>query len=361
MPEGSGRKKYIVRRLLAAVAALLLLLGTVAFFLPYLLKRYIERHSVEWIGRRVTIGDIILNPFTYTYAVHGVKCYEPGSSEVFVSWKSISVKSDLWAGFRNNKWRFRKLRIEQPYFHLVQHGDRFNFSDLLELGGSAEAKPQAEEKPVLFSMEDILLDGGRITYASDILKAPVGISELRANCTRITSESARMDFGVGFAIDGGGTVQGTFKIDTEKSRYGINAALSSFSLPLLLPYLQDLMHTTGLKGALDLGLHLEDSWADTTALAAAGHLAVHGLEDDRWQRQGTAGPEGRPGAAGHLERPRPPVPHRPCVPGRSLHPLQPVAGRKQHVDQGPEIGPGRRGYRGHGAGQHPRQRVCDAG
>ena len=278
MPEGSGRKKYIVRRLLAAVAALLLLLGTVAFFLPYLLKRYIERHSVEWIGRRITIGDIILNPFTYTYAVHGVKCYEPGSSEVFVSWKSISVKSDLWAGFRNNKWRFRKLRIEQPYFHLVQHGDRFNFSDLLELGGSAEAKPQAEEKPVLFSMEDILLDGGRITYASDILKAPVGISELRANCTRITSESARMDFGVGFAIDGGGTVQGTFKIDTEKSRYGINAALSSFSLPLLLPYLQDLMHTTGLKGALDLGLHLEDSWADTTALAAAGHLAVHGLE-----------------------------------------------------------------------------------
>lgn len=278
MPEQPARKKRFGRWLLAAGIALLLLLGAVAFLFPFLLKRYIERHSVEWIGRRITIGDIILNPFTYTYAIHGVKCFEPGSSEVFVSWKSISVKSDLWAGFRNNKWRFRKLRIEQPYFHLVQHGDRFNFSDLLELGGSAGAKPRAEEKPVLFSMEDILLDGGKIIYASDILKAPVSISALRANCTRITSESARMDFGLGFTIDGGGSVKGSFKIDTEKSRYGINAVLNSFSLPLLLPYLQDFMHTTGLKGVLDLGLHLEDSWADTAALAAAGHMAIHGLE-----------------------------------------------------------------------------------
>jgi hypothetical protein len=55
--------------------------------LPYILKRYIETHSEAWIDRKVTIDRIVLNPFTFRYAITGVTCYEPKSEEVFVSWK----------------------------------------------------------------------------------------------------------------------------------------------------------------------------------------------------------------------------------------------------------------------------------
>lgn len=252
------------------------LLAATAFFFPYLLKRYIEKHSVEWIGRKVTIDRLVLNPFTFTYGLKGVKCTEPGSDEVFVAWKNISVKSDLWEGFRRRNWRFRKLRIEDPYVHIVQHGDRFNFSDLLELGAGTPSHTAATE-PVRFSMEDIQLSGGRIVYASDILKAPIGLSGLHAACTRITSESARMDFTLGLNVDQGGTLEGGFLIDTEKSRYAIQANLKDFSLQQLLPYLQDFMHAGTLKGQLDLRLDLEDSWADTVALAASGQVVLRGL------------------------------------------------------------------------------------
>lgn len=272
VPKPTPRKRRI---LLAVAVAVVVLLGVVAFFLPYLLKRYIENHSVEWIGRRVAIDRIVLNPFTFTYAVNGVTCYEPGSGEVFVSWKAISVKSDLWSGFRQGHWRFRQLRITDPYVHVEQHGDRFNFSDLLELGGEDTAA--TDTGSVRFSMEGIRLTGGRVLYASDILKAPIGISGLQANCTRITSESARMDFDLRFTLDGGGTVDGGFMIDTERSRYAVHADILGFNLAPLLPYLQDLMHTTALQGGLDLALDLEDSWADTTSLAAKGSLLLNGL------------------------------------------------------------------------------------
>lgn len=271
------RASELTRWILIGLVAILLVLGITAFFLPYLLKRHIERHSVEWIGRQVTIDRLVLDPFTFTYAVNGVECLEPGGGEVFVSWKSISVKSDLWAGFRDRRWRFREVRIEDPYFHIVQHGERFNFSDLLELGDDGAADTTAAE-PLFFSMEDIRLTGGRILYDSDLLKEPIGISGLRAECTQITSESARMDFAVALTLDQGGELDGGFSIDTEKSRYAIRADLKSFQLPQLLPYLQDFMHSTDMRGGLDLRLDLEDSWADTAALAVSGDMRLQGFD-----------------------------------------------------------------------------------
>ena len=48
-----------LRRLLWAGGALSLLLLVIAYFLPYLLKRYIEAHSEEWIHRQVRIERIV--------------------------------------------------------------------------------------------------------------------------------------------------------------------------------------------------------------------------------------------------------------------------------------------------------------
>ncbi|MBL7986176.1 MAG: DUF748 domain-containing protein, partial [Flavobacteriales bacterium] len=272
---GSKKRKW----LLLLVGAILLLLPVIAYLLPYLLKRYIEAHSVEWIDRQVRIDRIVLNPFTFTYSVNGVTCYEPGSEQVFVSWEKIEVKSNLWKAFRSNQWRFHDLRIVKPYFHIAQNGDRFNFSDLLELGGADTANtPTPDVEPVIFSMEDIELIDGHIVYAMDLLKEPAEVVRMNAKCNRITSESARMDFDLSLALAKGGELKGGFMIDTDRSLYGIDADLRNFALPQLLPYLQDFMHTTELKGHVDLDLHLRDSWAVDNALAVRAQLGMNDID-----------------------------------------------------------------------------------
>lgn len=277
-PSAPRTEHHRLRTLVFVLIGVLLLLGVTAFFLPYLLKRYIEKHSVEWIGRSITIDNIILDPFTFTYAINGVRCTERGSDETFISWKRIAVKSNLWRGFKDKNWRFRELRIEEPYFHIVQHGDRFNFSDLLEMGSSdTVSSARKDTSSVRFAMEDIRITGGRIDYSSDVLKAPVGISALHAECDRIASESARMHFTLGLSIDQGGQLDGGFTIDTEASTYAIDAALSAFALPQLLPYLQDIMHATSLNGKVGLTLRLSDSWANAKALAVSGRLDLDGV------------------------------------------------------------------------------------
>lgn len=255
------------------VATLLLV---VAFLLPWLLKRYIEEHSEEWIHRKVRIERIVLNPFTFTYSVSGVTVHEPGGDQVFVSWDNIRVKADLWKAFRRNDWHFHHVRIVRPYVRIAQHKDRFNFSDLLELGGG-EPKDTTTSAPIRFSLEDIRLADGRVVYAADLLKEPAGITDLDAACTRITGESTRMDFDLSFALAQGGALKGGFMIDTEHSVYAIDAALTGFALPQLLPYLQDLLRTTALTGQVDLDLHLRDSWVASDGLAVRADLGLRDL------------------------------------------------------------------------------------
>lgn len=272
-PQKPNRRK---RRLIFGISSVLLLVLLVALLLPFLLKRYIEAHSEEWINRRVTIDRIVLNPFTLTYGVSGVTCYEPHSKEVFVSWKWIGLRCDLWDGFKKSDWRLKGLRIEDPYFHIVQQGDRFNFSDLLELGGTDTTA--ADTSSVLFNMEDIALTGGRIDYASDVLLAPVSVVGLEATCTRISSQQARMDFVLGFDLKSGGHMDGGFMIDTETSAYGVNAHLRSFALDQLLPYLQEFFDCSKLGGRADVDLNVLDNYADTTRLSMSAGMVLNAIE-----------------------------------------------------------------------------------
>jgi hypothetical protein len=272
-PRPRSRRRRTLLALLAGVTALLAL---TAYLLPFLLKRYIEAHSEEWIGRKVTIRSIVLNPFTLTYGIQGLQCSERGSQETFVAWEELSLKCDLWRGLMDRDWRLRHVRLRDPYVHIEQAGDRFNFSDLLEMGGPDSSAAQ-DAATVRFSLEDLRLERGQIQYGSDLLKQPIGISELRLFGDRITSGSDRMNFTVGLVVDAGGALEGAFTIDIGNEEYAIDASLDRFALAPLLPYLQDLMHTKALQGQLALTLRLKDSWTRQGALAVSGDLRLNGL------------------------------------------------------------------------------------
>ncbi len=264
---------------IALIIGLMLLLGLciAAFFVPYLLKRHIENNSEVWIDRRVTIGSIVLNPFTGVYAVHDLVCHEPGSEEVFVSFSKLGVKGHLIDGLRNGHWRFRDAELREPFIHIVQQGDRFNFSDLLELGHGDGQPVDTTASEVVFTVEGIALSGGRIDYISDLLREPLRVIDLGATCTRITSEDARMDFLLGLGLANGTRLDGSFMIDTDLGRYAVDAHLRRFDLAMSLPYLQDFFQAGSLTGELDLDFIVQQSYLDSSDMALSASLDMRGL------------------------------------------------------------------------------------
>jgi hypothetical protein len=261
------------------LGAVLLALAAAAWLFPYLLKRYIEAHSEEWIGRKVSIGRIVLNPFSGVYAVDRFTCTEPGTDTVFVRFDRLSMKADVIAGLRTGRWGFKEARLEAPYARIVQHGNRFNFSDLLELGGDDSVDVRSREpSEAAFSVVDMLLSDGAIAYQSDVLPAPIAVQDLRVACTEISSGQATMDFLVGFSIAGGGRADGGFTINTQAGSYGVDARLRDFRLAQLRPYLEEFMRCGGLTGELDLDVRVDDNYLNTTGFALGASMDLRGLE-----------------------------------------------------------------------------------
>ncbi len=279
MEQVLRKPRRIKRGLLVAAIVLVTALAGAAFLFPYLLKRYIERNSVAWIDRQVRIGSILLNPFTGTYAVHGLVCHEPRDTTVFVRFSKLGVKGDVLHGLRSGHWHFHDAELRDPYFRIVQRGDRFNFNDLLELGDDTPGPaPDTSATDVAFAVEGIALTGGRIDYISDVLHEPLQVIDLEAHCTRITSGDARMDFTVGLGLPEGTRLDGAFMIDTDQELYAVHARLRDLLLAGSLPYLRDFFDAGVLAGALDLDLNVQQSYADTTGLALSARLDLRGLD-----------------------------------------------------------------------------------
>lgn len=266
-----GRRWYVMVGLLGA----LLLLA--AFLFPYLLKRYVETRSEEWIQRKVTINSIVLNPFTGVYAVNGLVCYEPKSDVVFVRFDKLGVKADLLDGYRKGIWHFREAEMRGPYVRIEQNGDRFNFSDLLELGDAEKEPTTKDTSEIAFDVAGIEISAGRIDYSSDILHTPVSVVDLDVSCSRISSAQAVMKFLLGFGIGGGGRVNGGFTIDTDRHSYTVDAHLREFAMAQVLPYLQDIMDCRKLEGVLDMDLVVNDNYVDTTQLALSAAIDLRSL------------------------------------------------------------------------------------
>jgi hypothetical protein len=267
-----GRVLFVLGTLLVTV------LFAAAFLFPFLLKRYIENNSEAWIGRRITIGRIVLNPLTGVYAVTDLVCFEPRSEQVFVRFAKLGVKGSVLDGLMNDHWSFREAELRGPYVHIVQNGDRFNFSDLLELAGGEEEQENAtsDAAEVGFTVVDIALTDGRIDYESDLLHEPLNMVDVAITSTRITSGDGRMDFIVGMGMPDGTRLDGGFVIDT--AFYAVDARLREFDLAGSLPYLQDFFQAGHLAGKLDMDLHVRQSYADSSDLALSARMELRGLE-----------------------------------------------------------------------------------
>jgi uncharacterized protein involved in outer membrane biogenesis len=118
-------------------------------------------------GRKAAIAHIALNPFTLTAEVDGFRLAEKGSDAVFASFSSVRVTVSP-ASLVKLALVVSECRLVSPYAHIVRTGaNSFNFSDLLVAG----PKPK-NEKPLLFSLNNITVTGGSVDFADHVPARP---------------------------------------------------------------------------------------------------------------------------------------------------------------------------------------------
>jgi hypothetical protein len=154
--SGATATKWIGRAAIALVALGVALAALVAVVVPGVVRTQAAKGMEAATGRRLAIGAVAINPFTWKVQIEDVSLSEQGGKGNFASLKrgqaSVSPASIL-----RGAPVISHVRLEEPHFNLVRTGpNAYNFSDLV--------KYLTLPVPAI-SLEDVAITGGSIDFA----------------------------------------------------------------------------------------------------------------------------------------------------------------------------------------------------
>lgn len=151
-----------------------LLLALVFFAGPPLLKSLLVTRASEELGRKVSVGEIHLNPLLLTLEVRDFEIQEPAGGKRFVAFRRLLVDLETESLYRRAPV-LREVVLEQPYVNVVRlPGNRFNFTDLVE----KFAKKDKDDSPARFSVNNIRITGGSADFDDQPARTRHQIREL---------------------------------------------------------------------------------------------------------------------------------------------------------------------------------------
>lgn len=166
------------RRIFIGLLIAILVIGALGFFVaPPVIRHIAEQQLAKLLDRPVSIRRISLNPYTLDAEADGVHIGEspanlanaPGSAADFIDVSRLVVRTS-WASVFRLAPVVNELKIDSPRINIVRFdGERFNFSDLI--AKVAKPSPAPSEKPARFSVSNIRLENGQITFDDRLLKA----------------------------------------------------------------------------------------------------------------------------------------------------------------------------------------------
>ena len=160
------------KKIAIAAGIVLILYSLIGFVIvPWILESVVPEKLSAALNRPVTINNIRVNPFSLTAAVEGLDIRDKTGDSPFVSFEELFVNIQTLSLFKLGLVA-TEARLVKPSVHIVRTGDtEFNFSDLIPEKKSepkpAAQPPEAPKKPFQFSISNIAIVDGKISFQDD--------------------------------------------------------------------------------------------------------------------------------------------------------------------------------------------------
>ena len=282
---------------LIVIGSLILLYFVTLLVAPKIARSYIEEHSKEMIGRSITIKNISLNPFTYVLDVDTLAVMEADDKTRFVAFDKFSMNINPLKLFTRTL-DISDIYMKALYVRVNQHGERFNFSDILdflaqkdslyyaehpeekkvESDSSKSAAEIAAGLPVKLSLRNIVFDKGNIIYQDTKVGSKFHLKDFSINIPAIYLEdnSTGVDVSLKFA-DGGDL---SVKVDANMATYDFNIFLNlnRFALSCIKPYLNDSINYKDFSGYLSANIAISGNINSILASNVKGKVSLDKID-----------------------------------------------------------------------------------
>ena len=285
--------KKAIKIVLISLVALIVLVLAALKFAPGFIKDYVVAHSEEFIGRKMAIEDVSLNPFTFTVNVDKFALLEPDGTTPFVAFEKFRINVDPLKIVTRTA-AVSEIYMKGLYVHVTQNGDRFNFSDILDFlakadttspdtvaadtaaadTGMVNAAEIAKGLPVNISVKNIVFENGNIIYEDTKIGSKIHIKDFGVAIPAVYLSNKQTDVGVSLKFADGGDLNVKVSVNAATNDFNVNVGLKDFALACGKPYLNDFIAYKDFSGSVSTDISVAGNLGDVLSSNVSGIVSV---------------------------------------------------------------------------------------
>ena len=257
----------------ATIVALVLVL---ILFISPIAKYIIEHKSEAWTGRIVRVEKLKINVFNGRVNAYDLKVFEPDKKTLFVGFRHLMVDLDEWKLLKS-VYRVEHLLLEDPSVLVTRKGPSFNFDDLLKKFEPDPKKPKdpVDTIPTKYYLEDIRINGGKITFNNEDYRLNVQLLKLGILLPRFSWNDPNLEVQYDFLLRTGGLFKGDLCLNINSLEFTHSIRVDGFNLDVLYPYLTPYLKIKGFAGQLNLDISTKGNFNDPQAIAMKGKGGIY--------------------------------------------------------------------------------------
>lgn len=252
-------KKNWAKRLLKLICWSLGIIIAIAILLCIfsgtILKNYLEKHSKELIGRKLTVERIYINPLFGTLNSTNLVVFEQNDRTPFVRFDKLEYRMNLFS-LLGKKFKVNKIHFTALDINIIQNGKNFNFDDIV----THLQKDSGEKKNNSYwtiDLNNIKILQSDLIYRDVQVGSKFNINQLSINIPRIYLSGQETNAGIDFKFGSGGELTSKLSYNNDKSKYLLDLNINNFDSEQLLPYLQQYLNVSQTNGRINLNTKIE--------------------------------------------------------------------------------------------------------
>ncbi len=261
-PSRQWRRLIFNRWLLAGIASIVLYALLGFLLAPWLVKYYAKNYTAERLKRHVSIEDVRINPFLFTFEAKGFTLREADNRPIF-GFNRLFVDFELSSLFRW-AWTFADIHIEQPSLSMeIQPNGRLNIADLADSFPKSE-KPSAKDgKPPRLLLKHAEIVDGSVTFSDRSVTTPATetFAPLNLEFQDISTLPERKGpYTISAKLPGGGLVGWRGEVFLNPLQSQGQLSIAGFKLATAWKFIQDKLHLKRPKGEADFSTRYQFSY-----------------------------------------------------------------------------------------------------
>ena len=287
------KKALIITGIVIASIVVLLLVGLKVT--PMIARSYIVNNSEDLIGRKVAISNISLDPFSFTLDIDSLAVYEKDGETPFVAFEEFRVNVDPMR-LLSGTAAVSEIYLKGLYARVLQHEDRFNFSDIIEFladttatdtvaadtasadsSGMVNAAEIAEGLPFNISVENIVFEKGNIIYQDTKIGSKIHLQDFSLNIPAVYLSNKQTDVGLSLKFADGGDLNVKVEANAATNDFKLGVDLRNFALACGKPYLNEFINYKDFSGTLSVNLDVAGNLNEILASDIKGKVSLDSI------------------------------------------------------------------------------------